>query len=191
MALTRKFLKALGLEDEKIEEIITAHSDTVTGLKDEIDKYKADAEKLPAVQAELDKAKASGGDSWKVKYDAIKDEFDTYKSESAAKEIAGKKRAALKQILADCKISEKRHEAIMKVTDIEQLELGEDGAFKDADKLSESLKTEWADFIETTTTEPTGTPTPPATVRSTDKEKEAEVIARVRTAMGLPPHETK
>ena len=56
MALTRKFLKAMGIEEEKIEEIISAHSETVTGLKEEAEKYKADAEKLPSVQAALDKA---------------------------------------------------------------------------------------------------------------------------------------
>lgn len=46
MALTRKFLAALGIEDDKADGIIQAHSDTVNGLKDEIEKYKADAEKL-------------------------------------------------------------------------------------------------------------------------------------------------
>lgn len=53
MALSRKFLAALGIEDAKVDEIIQAHTDTVNGLKDEIEKYKADAEKLPGVQKEL------------------------------------------------------------------------------------------------------------------------------------------
>ena len=42
MALTRKFLKALGIEDDKVDEIITAHSDTVNALED----GRADADKL-------------------------------------------------------------------------------------------------------------------------------------------------
>ena len=33
MALTRRALKAMGIEDEKIDEIITMHTDTVDGLK--------------------------------------------------------------------------------------------------------------------------------------------------------------
>jgi hypothetical protein len=36
MALTRKFLSALGIEAEKIDEIISSHTETVEGLKDEI-----------------------------------------------------------------------------------------------------------------------------------------------------------
>ena len=43
MALTRKCLSALGIEAEKIDEIISAHTETVDGLKDEIAKYKGDA----------------------------------------------------------------------------------------------------------------------------------------------------
>ena len=70
MALTRKYLSALGIEAEKIDEIISAHTETVDGLKDEIAKYKGDAEKLPAVQKELDELKKAtdekdGKDPWK------------------------------------------------------------------------------------------------------------------------------
>lgn len=40
MALIRIFLAVLGIEDAKIDEIIRAHTDTVNGLKDEIEKFK-------------------------------------------------------------------------------------------------------------------------------------------------------
>ena len=42
MALTRKFLSALGIEEAKIDEIISAHADTVNALKEQRDSYKAD-----------------------------------------------------------------------------------------------------------------------------------------------------
>ena len=35
MALTRKMLKAMGIEEEKIDEIIDAHTETVNALKDQ------------------------------------------------------------------------------------------------------------------------------------------------------------
>ena len=55
MALTRKFLKAMGIEDEKAEEIISAHVETVNGLKGERDDLR---ERLEAVeQAPKPKAK--------------------------------------------------------------------------------------------------------------------------------------
>ena len=37
MALTRKFLSALGIEEAKIDEIISAHVDTVNVLKEQRD----------------------------------------------------------------------------------------------------------------------------------------------------------
>ena len=33
MSLTRRFLKAMGIEDEKVDQIIEAHSGTVDALK--------------------------------------------------------------------------------------------------------------------------------------------------------------
>ncbi|MEE6208498.1 MAG: hypothetical protein VZR95_10630, partial [Alphaproteobacteria bacterium] len=62
MALTRKFLTALGIEADKIDEIINAHSETVEALKSEIDTYKGKAEQLDKAQADLEKANAKIND---------------------------------------------------------------------------------------------------------------------------------
>ena len=90
MALTRKFLSALGIEDDKVDEIIGAHTETVNALKEQRDSYKADAEKLPTVQKELDDMKAAaeknGKDAYKVKYDALKEDFDKFKADLKEKE---------------------------------------------------------------------------------------------------------
>lgn len=95
MALTRKMLKAMGIEDEKIDQIIDAHTETVDGLKADLAKFKGDAEKLPGVQKELDDLKAAGDGGWKEKHDTVKKEFDEYKADIADKESkAAKERAA-------------------------------------------------------------------------------------------------
>ena len=96
MALTRKALKAMGLTDEQVDSIVEMHSETVDGLKNDLNKYKADAEKLPNVQKELDDLKAKGDDGWKDKHDAVKKEFDDYKTEIAAKETRATKEKAAK-----------------------------------------------------------------------------------------------
>lgn len=180
MALTRKFLKALGLEDEKIEEIISAHSDTVTALKDEIEKYKGDAEKLPGIQAELDKAKqdAEKGekDTYKVKYEALKEDYDKYKAGITAKETRSAKENAYRDLLKAAGISEKRIDAILRVSDVDAVEIV-DGKVKDADKLTASIKTEWADFIGTVTEKGAKVDTPPKTPPTTVEPKSlAEAI---------------
>lgn len=165
MALTRKMLKAMGIEDEKIDQIIDAHTETVDGLKADIEKYRTDAEKLPGVQKELETAQADleagKKDSWKVKYDAIKEEFEGYKSEQTKKETMAAKESAYRNLLKATGINEKRIESVLKVSDVDSLELDDKGAIKDAAKLTDSIKTEWADFITTTTTKGAESHTPP------------------------------
>lgn len=165
MALTRKMLKAMGIEDEKIDQIIDAHTETVDGLKADIEKYRTDAEKLPGVQKELETAQAGleagKKDSWKVKYDAIKEEFEGYKSEQTKKETRAAKESAYRNLLKATGINEKRIESVLKVSDVDSLELDDRGAIKDAAKLTDSIKTEWADFISTTMTKGAESHTPP------------------------------
>ena len=166
MALTRKFLKALGLEDDKIEQIIEEHTTIADRMNAEIEKYKADAEVLPRVQRELEKAQADleagKKDSWKVKYEAVKEEFEGYKSEQTKKEARSAKEKAYRERLKQAGVSEKRLDAVPRVSDVDSVELDEKGTIKDADKLTESIKSEWADFIGTTSIQGAQTATPPA-----------------------------
>ena len=175
MALTRKFLSALGIEADKVDEIINAHAETVNALKEERDNYKADAEKLPTVQKELDELKKSGGDPYEGKYNELKKEYDDYKAEVKAKADKAAKVAAYKDLLKDAGIPEKRLDAIIKVSDLENIELA-DGKIKGENELKESLKKEWADFIPTSTTTGTNTATPPANSGGPKKTKE-EIFA--------------
>lgn len=155
MSLTRKFLSAMGIEADKIDEIITAHTETVDALKDERDRYKADAEKLPDVQKDLDEAnkkleedsKADEKDKWKVKYDALKEEHDQYKAGIESEKTKQKKSDAYRELLKETGVSEKRLAAVLRVTDLDKLEFGEDGKLKDIDDLKKSIKEEWAEFI--------------------------------------------
>ena len=175
MALTRKFLSALGIEEEKAEQIIAAHGETVDGLKAERDKYKEDADKLPSVQVELDSFKAAAEknekDPYKVKYEAVKEELDNFKKDVEARETAAKKAAVYRQLLKGAGVSEKHIDKVMKVSDVDSLELDEDGNAKDADKLTKAIKDEWSDFIPTETSKGADVPTPPSNSGGTTKTK--------------------
>lgn len=167
MALSRKLLKSMGIEDEKIEQIIEAHTETVDALKEERDGYKAQAEKVPAIQRELDTLKETvekNGDKnpYKVKYDALKEEFDTYKADTEKKAAKAVKEDAYKALLKEAGVNEKRIAAVLKVSDIDGVELDKDGKIKGSDKLIESIKEEWSDFIVTQGQQGAPTVTPPA-----------------------------
>ena len=174
MALTRKFLSALGVEEEKAEQIIQAHVDTLEPIKAERDKYKEAYENLPAIQKELEelKAKTAGEDPYKEKFEALQKEYNDYKADVEAKATTAKKEAAFRKILKEIGIPDKRIDAVLKVSDISKLELDGEGKIKEGDKLKESLKTEWSDFITTTTSEGAKTANPPANNGKTTMTRE-------------------
>jgi hypothetical protein len=96
MALTRKLLKGMGLTDEQVDTIIEAHTDTVDGLKADVTRYKADAEKLPGVQKQLDDLKAAGDGGYKEKYEKEHSAFEAFKTDIMAKESKAAKERAVR-----------------------------------------------------------------------------------------------
>ena len=178
MAFTRKFLSAMGIEADKVDEIINAHIEVVDGLKEERDNFKKDAEKLADVEKELTKAKekiAKNGDGETVSkedYDRLKKEYNDYKADITAKTTRTEKENAFRELLKSAGVSEKRLNAIIKVSDIDGLELDKDGKIKNAEKHTETIKSEWAEFIETTTTRGANTATPPTNTGGTSITKE-------------------
>lgn len=151
MSFSRSFLKSVGLTDEQISAVIEEHIAVTTLLKAQRDqfegdanKYKADAEKLAQVQTELDELKARK--DYKADYDKAVQDLADYKNQVEAEAEAAKVRAAYKQLLTDEKISDKRHEAILKVTDFSGMKLDKDGKLENADKLKEAIGKDWAEF---------------------------------------------
>ena len=183
MAFTRKMLKAMGIEDEKIDQIIDAHSETVDALKADRDAYKEDAEKLAAVQKELDELKAKGDDGYKAKYEAEKAAHDALKADIAAKETKKAKTDAYHELLKGANIDEKRIATILRAEapTIDKIELDADGKIKNAEQYTESIKSDWADFIVTQSAKGTNTATPPAN-GGTATTKTKEDILKIKDA---------
>lgn len=177
MAFTRKFLSALGIEEDKIEQIMEAHVEVTNALKKDRDDAKEKADTLDNVQKELNDTKkklkayedADGDDSWEKKYnDAVtekkkaEDALADYKAGIEAKEALTTKQNAYKELLKEKKVSDKRLDAILKVTDFDKIELDNDGKIKDVENVGKNIETEWGDFITTKTEEGAGVGNPPA-----------------------------
>lgn len=164
MALTRKLLAAMGIEAEKIEEIITAHTDSLNGVKEERDNYKAIAEKLDAVTKERDKYKlvAENKSTDDDKYSKLKEEYDQYKADVQKRETKAKQDSAYRNLLKESGISEKHIPAILRVSDTESLVLEDDGSVKEKQKLIDTIKAEWSDFIPAESKSGANVATPPA-----------------------------
>ncbi len=172
MALTkarvREILSEAGVATEKladaVDKIIDGHVTSIEALREEIKTYKGDAEKLPEVQKELDDLKktvADGGD-WEKKFKDKDTEFKNFKAEVEAEKTKAEKTKLFKAALKAANVDEKRFDAILKVTNLDDIKL-KDGKFADEKSVADSIKADWSDFIVKQKTQGASVETPPET----------------------------
>lgn len=163
MALTRKLLKGMGLTDEQVDTIIEAHTDTVDGLKADVSRYKADAEKLPDIQKQLDDLKAAGDGGYKAKYEKEHSAFESYKADITAKESKAAKEKAVRAYFEGKNIKGANLELAMRGCGEEMaaLELNGD-KIKDTKALDALIEGTYKGLISTAQTQGANPANPPA-----------------------------
>lgn len=187
MALTKAKIKEIlseaGADESKISDatlkIMEGHTASIDALREERDTYKkeadaaADAKKEAAdLKKENESLKESQKDSYKVKYDALKEEFTEYKKGIESEKTKASKTEAFKKVLKEIGVSEKRIEAVLKVSEVDKIKLDKDGNIEGLDDLKKNLTEEWADFIVKTDKKGAETVTPPANTGGGKKTKE-------------------
>ena len=189
--------------DAAAEYFCAAHKTDLDAIKEQRDTYKTDAETLTTVKKELDELKAAGDGGLSVlqeKYNTLErehkklgKEYEQYKTNQTAKETrAAKEKAYRSLVKAELdpesmgKIADSLLDRIIKVSHadgvIDGLELDESGAIKDADKLKESIKADWADFIVTVETRGADIAHPPAIPGGSEENKANSRAAQIAAA---------
>lgn len=164
MALTRKSLKAMGLTDEQVDSIIEMHSETVDGLKEQVKTYKADAEKLPSVQKELDDLKSAGDGGWEEKAKDFEKKYNDLVAENKNKETKAAKESAAKAFFESKGITGNSLEIAMRGSSAEIAALDLDGEkIKDSSALDALVNGTFKALVSTTTTKGANIPNPPVT----------------------------
>lgn len=141
--------------------LIALHLGVVDPLKDQLQTYKTDAEKLPAVQKELDDLKAGDGD-YKAKYEAEVKAHKEYRQQVESEKETARTDA---DVLAICKEAGITRESslrlIAKDFDRSKIERDKDGNISNRAKLLEAVKADYADFVGMPGREGTPPTTPP------------------------------
>ena len=179
MALTRKYLAALGIEADKIDQIIEAHSETVEGLKDRLKTAEESAESAKEIQKELDDLKKDIKDKYKSKedYDKLDGEFKAYKTEIAGKETKAAKEKAVRAYFESKGIKGSNLEIAIKGSkdEIESIEL--DGEkIKDAKVLEDLVKGTYAGLVSKAQQRGAGTNNPPANSGNSGTRTKDEIM---------------
>ena len=181
MALTRKFLKSMSIEDDKIDEIIDAHTEVTNSLKAERDELKVKADRLDGVEKELNDLKAAGDGGYKAKYESEKTAHDALKKSIADKEAYGKKEAAVKAFYESKNIKDKNLAIALRGTDISGLELTDDGKLKDTKALEDLVSGDFATLVYSEQTKGANTTNPPSNNGSAGLTKESIMAIKDRT----------
>ncbi len=163
----------MGIEDEKIEQIIDMHSETVDGLKAEITAAKGAKATEKKGEEKPSATKPEDTDAYK----ALKAEFDKYKADTAEKEAKAAKEKAVRAYFEGKKISGKNLDIAMRGAAAEIAGLEMDGdKIKDAKALDDLVSGVYSGLVTQTETAGAKTPNPPAATGKTAKTK-AEIMA--------------
>lgn len=158
MALTRKLLKTMGLEDEVIEQIITAHAETVEALKEEGEKAKQSMADYDNLKNELETLKK---EDYKAKFEALEKEFEGYKTDAEKAKVREGKLAAYRSLLKRIGLGDKQIAKIAELKNLDELELDSEGRIVGEADLEKTEKEDWGAFIVSTQSKHTEDPEDP------------------------------
>lgn len=149
----RKIIKDADMTDEeKMSAVMDLLHGEVDALKEQQDDLK---EQLKTAQDDLKEAQKNGGgddSKWKEKYESERDAFKKFKDEQTAKDSRTAKEAAYKKLLTEAKVSAKVIDNVLKVTNMDDIELDEKGQIKDAADVKKKIESDWSGFIEKSST---------------------------------------
>ena len=147
--------------DDIENRLIALHLGVVDPLKDQLQTYKADAEKLPGVQKELDDLKAGDG-GYKEKYDAEVKAHKAYREQVETDKANAVKSTAVRAALKAAGVNRDEFaDLLLGKVDLSKVELDGDKV-KDADGLIAPLKGSYAGCFGTVTDKGTPPANPPA-----------------------------
>lgn len=188
MAFTRKFLSAMGLEAEKIDEIMTAHVEVIDHYKNQLDEAKKLSDELDTLKTAntdltkqlkdaADKITAYEKDDYKGKYESEKTEHDKLKADVAGKETLAKKETALRNELKSKKYSDEAVRLILsKGGYTDKIELDKDGKAANIDSIFTEIQSDFSMFTPKESVTSAAPDNPPANMGGKSVKSKSEIM---------------
>lgn len=168
----------MGIEEDKIEQIIESHTETVDGLKQKVAEAEEKAKGIPDLEKKIKELEdARPTKDWEAEYNALNTRYEEYKQDVAKKDAEREKARLYRAMLRELGIDEKRLDAIMKVTDLSEIEV-EDGSIKELEKVTEAAREEWEAFVPTIQKKGAAVADPPAS--SPTNGADPEIVKRLK-----------
>lgn len=163
--MKRSFLTALGLEKDQIDQIMSEHGSTVELIKEknqesvekQVEKFNA---KISELQEKVDSAPTGNNGKLEEMYNALKAEYDEYKTGVENEKTVASKQSVLRGHLEKDGANPKLIKLLEREFDLSKLEV--DGEkIKDWDSVSKPIKEAYADVFGVTQTKGADVATPP------------------------------
>ena len=176
MGLSRKMLKGMGLTEEQIDTIVEAHSDTVSGLKDQLAAAEEKAKTVDDLQKKLDDL--SGVAGYKEKYEKEHSAFESFKSEVSAEKTKTAKEKASRAYFEGKNITGSNLAIAMRGAkdEVSGLELDENGNIKDTKALDALVGGEFAGLVVKTESRGAKTANPPGSNSGSTVKTKKEIM---------------
>lgn len=143
MSLTRKYLKELGIDDATAEQIITEHVSVVGNIQNEILEAKETAEKVTAMQQEIDTL-----NDYKAQYETEKAEHEKLRAEVDSASAAKAKNDALRAYFESKGIAGDNINIAMRTVSVDGVELDGD-KIKDTTALDDLIAGDLKPLVST------------------------------------------
>ena len=183
--------------DEIATKLVELHRGVVDPLKDDLDaakrdatKYKAEADKVPGLQKDLDEAKK--GEDWKDKYEKEHQSFEDYKTKIARDAETAKVEAAYRKLMTEERVSDKAMTLIIaaKKAEFSNMKLKEDGTLDGVDDLKKEINEKYADFRVSQRQRGEQVGNPPAGAPGGSDSSVREYVRKMHEARyGTPPQQ--
>lgn len=144
------------------------------------DRYNAKLDEITQLENDKQTAEdnATKAGNWEKKYNSLKEQFDTFKADTDAKEKLSSVKAAYRKLLEEAGIDTKRLDTIIRATIFDGMKLDADGKLENADALKKTIEKDWADFKVTTGTKGAKVENPPKDNDGNGANPRAAEIAR-------------
>lgn len=149
MALTRKFLEALGLNESQVQAIVDEHTAVTTAIRTDWEtRYnaaKAAADKAEGIQKELDDLKK---EDYKSRYETEKAAHETLLNEVNGAKAKAAKETALKAYFDGKKITGTNQKIALRGINFDKINVDENGAITDTKALDDLVAGDYATLVD-------------------------------------------
>lgn len=152
MALTIRYLKGLGLDEEQAQRVLGE-------LEAEQAHSGEQAQALTQAQQELTQARQEMETLGKT-LAREREAFARYKARAEEAALRSQREALFRKALCEAGVAERHAQALTRASDLTRFAV-RDGAFEDGDAVAEYITQEWGDFIPEVSTHGVRVQTPP------------------------------